>query len=410
MKLTTFICIVLVAAVPNTAFGISLGGELSTAYEVSQNADNETYGTWENTLRIDNLEVISPYLGAAFYGKYTREDEESNTDIFSAFLQYSSFQRAIEVKLGRFSLVDNRFLTLDGAEFTIRTDYYVGATVFAGSPNYFDVEGRHINETFRDTGAELYGGKLFLNGVKDTTGYLSVSKEEDDKATVQELVNAGIGRSFSLGDTTFNTSGKMAYDTRQNHIYKGALRAYLKYGNLSVIVDGTRYDAREGINDDNELVLTNFSTGLEDRLSYTLQYGPTKNIIVYQSAAFTKIEVTGGEIVDGEIVKLGVDLDYFKKIGVTGNVEGYYYSSEVSDASGGSVVLDWNITGKFRLNIESEVLALDKSTDNETVYTLYFSTGYDIVKDFTVSIFGENNQGTKYLPENRYGIAAAYRF
>lgn len=405
-----FVCILLLMAAPAAAYGFYAGGELSTAYELSKESDQGTKGLWENSLRLDNAELFTPYLGLNFYGKYSLDDDDDFTDIYSAYLYYSSFQQSVELKLGRFDYVGNSFLTLDGAELTMRTDYYFGATVFAGSPEYFDTDDRHINETFRDTGERLYGGKIFLNGVKKTTGYISFSKEELNEDTVQELAGMGLGRSFSLGAVQFNTGGKLTYDTKQNDIYKGDLRLYTQYKKLTVIAGGTRYNVQDGSSYENELVISNFLSGKEDRLSYTVQYAFTDNITGYQSTIYSNMEVVEGKVVEGEIYKLGMELDYFKSIGLSGNIEGYYYTNKVSDASGGSVAAQWHITRKLRLNFETELLTMENTDVEETVYLTYLSAQYDIQKDLTVSIFGENNNETAYLPENRYGAKVAYRF
>ncbi len=420
MKLIGLFCMILTMAMATAVYGLPIHGELFTAYELSNDEDEDTQTLWENYLRIDNAALIGPYLDLSLFGKYAQDDGESYTDIYSANLHFSSFQNAIELNAGRFAYVENRFLTLDGAALTVRTNYYFGAAVFAGIPRYFDVDDRHINETFRDTGDRLYGGKLFLNGVKNTNAYVSYSKEESDEYTVQELVGAGIDQFFILGRAEFNAGAKMAYDTEQEDIYKGILRLHMTYGRLTVLADGTRYNVQEGTDYANELVISNFSAGREDRISYAVKYAITENIIPYQSTILTNIEVVGAETLDGEIYKLGVDIDYFKKIGVTSNVEGYYYNSEVSSATGVSMALKWSITRVLRMTFEGEFLSLayaaiddtidDTDETDETVYSVYMSAEYDILKDLTVIIYGENNQETRYLPENRYGIKAAYRF
>jgi hypothetical protein len=410
-------------AMSTGAYGFSIDGELSTAYEWSKDEDEETETLWENYLRIDNAALIGPYLDVSIFGKYSQEggddgqDGEEYTDIYSAYLHYSSFQGAVELNAGRFPYVNNKFLTLDGGEFTVRTDYYLGATVFGGIPKYFDMDDRHINETFRDTGDRLYGGKLFLNGIKFTNAYVAVSREENEEQIIQELIGAGIDQGFNLGRAAVTAGAKMAYDKELEDIYRGVIRLHMTYGDLTVLTDGTRYNVQEGTTFENELVISNFSVGQEDRLSYTVKYAVTESIIPYQSTVLTRMEVADGAIIDGEIFKLGVDIDYFKKIGVTSNVEGYYYNSEVSTANGGSLALEWNITRSLRMIFEGELLKLENpaTTDetyetDEEVYSVYLTAEYDILKDVTVSIFGENNKETRYLPENRYGIKAAYRF
>jgi len=404
--------LILLLLYSSSAYCFNIDGTLTTSYEVSKDKGKDTEGLWENYLSIDNASLYDPYVGVHFYGRYAQDDEnESYTDIYSAYMDFSSFQKALEIKLGRFAYIGNRFLTLDGAEVTLRTDYYAGVTVFAGSPEYFDSDGRHVNETFRDTGDRLYGAKLFLNGVKDTTGFVSYSKEENDSDIVQEMLGLGLGRSFTFSDLlTFKADGKMEYDTQESALYKGVLRLFLKYDKLSVITDFSTYEVKDGSSYEDELIISNFSTGKQDKYAFTIQYDITKNISPYQSTVFSKIEMPSSEVVNGEIYKLGVDLDYYKEIGVSANVEGYYYNSEISNAKGGSFVIDWSLTKALRINFESEMLRLENSKTSQTIYSIYGEVAYDLLKNLTLSTYAENNQETRYLPENRYGVKAAYSF
>jgi hypothetical protein len=411
VKLFRLFLIFILLCAGSSAFAFSLGGSFSSSYEISNDKGEDSESLWENYLLIDNAELINPYLGFNFYGRYAQEDDDTYSDVYSAYLEFSSFQKALEIKAGRFSYVGNRFLTLDGIEATFRSDRYFGVTLFGGSPEYFDADDRHINETFRDTGDRLYGAKVFLNGVKNTTGYVSYSKEEDDGDTIQEMLGLSLGRRFNFDkDVYLSTDAKIEYDTEENDIYKGVIRAYIQMHKLRFIGDYTRYNVQDGSSYEEELVISNFSTGEEDRYSFTVQYAVTPNISVYQSTVRSEIEITSGENVTGEIYKLGVDLNYFKTIGVTSNIEGYYYNSEVSNAKGASFILDWNLTKELRLGLESEMLRLENSKTEDTVYSILAEAEYEVIKDLTLSIYGENNQETRYLPENRYGVKAAYSF
>ena len=406
----TFIILFLFSS---TAFAFNIGGEFSSSYELSRDKGKQTEGLWENYLRIDNAKLYDPYVGFNFYGRYAQDDDnDSYTDIYSAYMDFSSFQKAVELKVGRFSYVGNRFLTLDGAELTVRTDYYLGVTAFAGSPEYFDADDRHVNETFRDTGDRLYGAKVFLNGVKDTTGFVSYSKEENDDTTLQQMLGLGLGRRFVFSDKSYFTAdGKMQYDTEENNIYKGVLRMSYVYNNkLTIITDFSTYDVKDGSSYEQELVISNFSTGKEDKYAYTVQYAVTEHISPYQSTVRTRLQMPSDEVVDGEIYKLGVDVDYYKAAGIRSNVEGYYYNSDISNAKGGSFALDLSLSKALRLSFESEMLRLENTTTTDTIYSVYADAEYDFMKYFTLSVYGENNQKTRYLPENRYGVKLAYRF
>ncbi|QAR32574.1 hypothetical protein EP073_03880 [Geovibrio thiophilus] len=415
-----FLIFVLLAGSVQNAYSFSIDGSFSTSYESSEEKGGDTEGTWENTLILDNVKLINPYLGFNFHGTYSEEDGESFTDIYSAYVEFSSFERALEIKLGRFSFMGNRFLTLDGAEATVRTDWHFGVTAFGGVPEYFDSDDRHINESFRDTGDRLYGGRLFLNGVKNYTGYVSYSKEEDGDRTIQELMGLGLGRRFvSLRDKTvfLSLDGKIDYDMEDDEVYRGMARVYARYKKLGLIADATRIRVEDGSERLGELIITNFSSGKEDRYSYTVEYAINDHYTVYQGTTHVVLLNNFGEWVTGDIYKFGASVDHFKSHGLTSDIEMYIYDGSDSEANGVSFSLDWSILRELRFSFEAEyigrseikngTIGMDKE---ESIYSIYGELEYDVIKDLAVSVYAENNRETRYLPENRYGVKATYSF
>lgn len=395
------------------SYALNVDGSFSTSYEVSNDKGHQEEGLWENYLKLDDVSLYNPYLNFNFYGRFANNDGtgESYSDVYSAYLDFSTFERAFEFKLGRFAYIDNKFLTLDGAMATVKSDKGLGVTMFAGAPQYFDADDRHINETFRHTGDKLYGGKVFLNEVKDTTGFLSYSKEMDGDDTLQELVGFGVGRVlYDKSDSKVDFDGKLEYDTDTKDIYRGIARLYAKHKKLTLITDFTRYNVKDGTNYSEELIISNFATGKEEKYALTMQYALTDNITPYTSVKRTQMEIASGDVVKGEMYTLGTELNYFKESGISSSVEGYYYNSEVSNAKGASAKVDWSVTKTFRMALESELMRLENTSTNETVSSVYLKAEYDMTKDLTLSIYGENNKDTRYLPENRFGVKAVYSF
>lgn len=407
-----FILLTVLLCFSAASYAFNIDGMFSTAYEVSNDKGEDSENLWENYLSIDNAKVYDPYLGLNFYGRYADDDDYgSSTDIYSAYLDYSNFQSQLEIKLGRFAYVGNRFLTLDGAEVTYRTESYFGVTGFAGAPRYFDSDGRHVNESFRSTGDKLYGGKIFLNGVKNTTGYISYSKEDKDSDTLQEFLGAGLGRRFDFGDKKYILiSGRTEYDMEENDMYKGNFRVHGSYDKLNVIYDFTRFNVQDGSAYEDELIISNFSSGEQDRYSLIVQYALNQNLTPYVSGVYTELKMPSDEEVGGDIYKAGLEFNWFKEYGLTGNIEGYKYESDVSNASGGSLVFDWYVRKELLLTFESEMLRMENSKTEDNIYSVYLEAAYSVTKDLTVSVYGENNQETRYLPENRYGVKAVYSF
>ena len=402
------------------SFAFDFNGSLSVQYEQTKEDEeyNEDENTLENRLILSDTELVKRYLSFNFYGTYTYEDNENSdnekfTDIYSAYLDFSSFENKLHIKAGRFSFINNSFMTIDGIETTYRTNNYFGVTLFGGIPKYLDKDDRYINEEFRDTGERIYGGKVFLNGVKNTDGYLSYSLEEDDSKTVQELFGAGLGRDFRdfyLKDLNMSLDGRLDYELNESEIYKADLRAGFDYKKLGLILRFTRFNVKDGYRNDRELVISNFSTGKEDRYSYTIEFKATDNIRLYQGLIHTLVEYPSGEWVRGNIAKGGADFSYFKEIGVITGFHGYYYDSELSSAEGAGGYVDWNITNNLKWTTEGEYVNLDNWNEDSNLYSLFTELEYILANKYTFTLYYENNEETRYLPENRAGAKFKYTF
>lgn len=399
------------------AHSFEFNGRFSTKYEYSNDDNRYDRNRWENILILDNTEIIKNYLNFNFYGKFYVEDKDGDTkdftDIYSGYLDFRTFENRFHLKVGRFNYINNTFMTIDGAEATYRTDYYFGITLFGGIPKYLDKDDRHINDEFRETGEVIYGGKLFLNGVENTTGYLSYSREEDDSNTVQELLGAGVGRTFIdlfVKDLKLNIDVKMDYELNEDELYKADIKGSLEYKKFVLILGYTRFNVKDGFRGGRELVISNFSTGREDRYFYTIEYWINENIKIYQGLVHTLVKYPSGEWVSGNIVKAGADFSYFKEAGVFTGINGYYYENDIANAGGAGYYLDWNITNDLKWGVEGEYVKMNHWNDDYGIFSFYTDLEYKISKHYLLGAYFEKNEKTRYLPQERVGVKIEYIF
>jgi len=399
------------------AHSFEFNGRFSTKYEYSNDDNRYDRNRWENILILDNTEIIKDYLNFNFYGKFYVEDKDGDTkdftDIYSGYIDFRTFENRFHLKAGRFNYINNTFMTIDGAEATLRTDYYFGITLFGGIPKYLDKDDRHINDEFRETGEVIYGGKLFLNGVENTTGYLSYSREEDDSDTVQELLGAGVGRTFIdlfVKGLKLNIDTKVDYEINEDELYKADIRGSLEYKKFVLILGYTRFNVKDGFRGGRELVISNFSTGREDRYFYTIEYWINENIKIYQGLVHTLVKYPSGEWVSGNIVKAGADFSYFKEAGVFTGVNGYYYENDIANAGGGGYYLDWNITNDLKWGVEGEYVKMNHWNDDYGIFSFYTDLEYKISKHYLLGAYFEKNEKTRYLPQERVGVKFEYIF
>lgn len=95
MKLLRLV-IILFLSLTAYAYAFNINGNVATSYEVSKDKGEDSEGLWENFLTIDNAKPLDPYLGFTFYGRYAYDEsiQEDYTDIYSAYVDFSSFQDA----------------------------------------------------------------------------------------------------------------------------------------------------------------------------------------------------------------------------------------------------------------------------------------------------------------------------
>jgi len=405
------ILILLVFACYGNAYKVD--GSFETAFS-SESNDSENTIKSENYFNLNNLNIYGNLFKFNFSGKYTyadkEEDSESLTEIYESYMSYSTFENKFSLKAGRFTNFTNRFMTIDGLNLEYNTNDYFGFEVFGGIPKFLFREDRYIDKQFRDTGDRIYGGKVFLNGIKKLDSYIQYSKEYDQEKTLQELVGAGLRHFVQLTDNVkILYSAKGEYELEYERLYRGDGYLKLSAGNFQISFSASRFNVKDGYSGERILVISNFSTGKEDRYSYSILYNFKGFLKVYQSTMRSYVQYPLDNWMKGDVYRAGLFLDYFANKGFLFDINFYYYDGELSDAKGAASKIDWSITNKLKFIFNGEYVKKDNWNDSENLYSLYTKAEY-LFKKLTLSIYAEKNKNTIYLPDRRFGISARIIF
>lgn len=375
----------------------------------NQKEKNEVYNILETYLNVDEVAVYKRYVNLNFDGKFTYNDskyeEKYNTDIYSLYFDISNFEKNYELKLGRYSNINNRFMVIDGVDFKYTSKQYFGVDLFGGIPKYITKDDRYINQEFRDTGDRIYGFKIFTNQIKDFNSFLGYSKELNEHVTVQELLSVGGNFRYNFNDDfKFDINALMDYEMNFDQLYRVDAKADFGIYKLEGYLSASKFDVKDGYREDRRVVITNFSSGKEERYTYHLEYPINNNFKIYHGLTHTYLQYSSGEWGEGEIIDVGMNLSLIERYGISIDFGAYRYDSALADANGINIKTDWYMTNRLKSILKFEYVNFDKWDYSKNVYSFNYDLSYKFSKNMSIVTFVEKNSKIVYLPERKIGV------
>jgi len=412
------IAVVIVLVFPSIIYGTDVTGKYTAIYQGREDRDGEKESIFDNYLRLDINNLFNPDISVHAYGKYGHgfNNDFSDGDVYYLYLQYRTFEGRTDLRLGRFPIETHRFLTVDGINATLRPEGIIGVSAFAGQPRYLEIDPDRFHREFRDTGDYIFGGKVFLQGMKGLRANVSYSREGNGENVYRDLLGAGAGKDFNLKvfDTDVRISSDVLadYNTDKSNMDKLTGRVNVFFDKkVRVILGADRYNVKEDYPEGRELIMSLLSTGREDRLSYTIFYDITENLAVYQASTFTRLEMPDGEWHRGTIIKGGINGNFLKEAGLDFGVGVYRFDSFVAKASGVTTEIKWHLSGKW--TFEGGVEAVSFNTpfrDSKTATTVTGEVKYSPNRRMNVAVFAEQSDNPEYTSDFRAGIRVEYNF
>lgn len=405
-------------ALPFPLHAADIGGAFSSLFESRKDRDGARETVLDNYLRFDVDKLPIAPLSFHAYGKYGYEANGgfSSTDVYQLYAQYRTFQGSTDVKVGRFPLESNRFLTLDGAYLTLRPESRVGVSVYAGQPRYLELYSDNLSKTFRTTGDYLYGGKVFLQGVEGVRANVSYSREGKDGVVFREIAGVGGGKDFKfslLGSAVKLAADASAdYNNAQSALDKLTARLFFTFDKkFRLIVQADRYDVRDEYPAGRELIISLLSTGREDRLFYTATYELSPKFAIYQGSVFTGLRMPDGSRQTGTIVRGGVTGNFIKPAGLDFDAGLYHFESFMSKASGASLNLKWRPINRWSTEAGCEIVSVNAPFVTEKIAkTFTAQIAYSPVSRLKLALFTERSDNPEFRSDFRTGLRLDYNF
>ncbi|MDR2884146.1 MAG: hypothetical protein LBV09_03465 [Deferribacteraceae bacterium] len=307
--------LVMSLAIPS--YAIDFGGFITSGVESVEN-DDESSMALNNYLNLNVNQIGVPDLSFYGYGRYNvnLKDDQSFGDLYLGYLEYRTFQGATDIMLGRFDLVTNRFMTLDGISATQVLPFHVGLSAFVGVPRYKDAE--ELDDEFRMTGALAYGGKIFLSGVNALQLNVNFYNEEGDNGTEDETIvykrTVGAGGAYfkNFGTTVdpvaLTVEALADQDIENDVLARMSARIAFQYHRFQVAISGDSFDVEDQYPMDRELIIRMISSGEETRYGATANIDLFRWLNLYAGYTMTSVEMRSGYDSDGSIIRAGADL------------------------------------------------------------------------------------------------------
>jgi hypothetical protein len=341
------------------------------------------------------------------------ENADSYGELYLGYLQFKSLKGTTEIQLGRFDLVTNRFMTLDG--FKIYQAFpWAGFSAYVGMPRYKEAEER--DDEFRtDLGDLSYGGKIFFTGIPAVQAniayYAETGKDAEDNYTVyRETLGGGLLFYKTLKDNlSFTADFHAEHDLQNDALARASAKFTGQFGRISTMLFVDYYDLYDTYPEGRELLIRMMSTGQETRYGADFYIELAPWLDVYGGVTHTEVTMRGGEVNSGQIYTLGADL-VFDKAGFKSTVEGYNYDSVVSTVSGVMGNIKWHLSLDSYLEVTGEMAWFrngrndNQASSLEGRYTLY------LFQNISLSAYGQTGSENRYVDRSRWGGDIKYEF
>jgi hypothetical protein len=408
------------------AYGMYVGGFASTAIEsvtyTTVSGEEVTSVRWNNYLNLGVGELVGMReLSFYGYGRYNVgiQDEDTFGDLYLAYLDYRAFQNATHIMLGRFDLINNRFMTLDGVSATQRLPFYVGLSGFVGVPRYREVVDS--KDEFRMTGAMAYGGRVFLSGIESFQANVNFYNESGDDDNGDNIVykrTVGAGGSYFKNYGTLVEPKSVAaealvdQDVENDVIQRISTRLAGQYYAYQMIVFYDKFDVRDQYPEHREFVIRLLSNGKETRYGGRAMVDVTDWLNLYGGLTLTTI--SKGEVVeisyDGMITKLGADIS-LPYSGLSTGAEYYYYGSDLEKANGVTAYMDWQFARDFILYLGADYAWVTEGTVEREAYSVECRLSAWLTQDIMSTALVQVGDGdSKYVDNLRWGLQVKYVF
>ncbi len=409
---------VLIGLLAQAAAAAEISGNYSALIEDRETRNGTRESLLLNYLSFDAVRVGMPALSLHGFAKqaYDWRRSDSATGIYYLYANHRSFEGRSDLKLGRFPLESHRFLTLDGAQLTILTQRPWGYSLYAGQPRYLEVDEERLERQFRDTGAYLAGGKIFLQGYEGVRANASYSREGGGGEIHREIVGLAGGKDFfpllAGRERTLALDGSLDYSPEQAAPDRMSARLFLIWSEkLRGVLQADRYHVRDNYPAGREMIISLLSSGREDRAQYTLTYDFSPEIALYQAAVLTEMEMPDGAWRQGTIIKGGVSGNYREARGIDFDAGLYHFASHQAEATGVALSMRYTSRALWDLLLGLELVRIDAPfrRDNEA-RTISAEIGYTPAPNWKLAGYLEQSDNPEFKSDFRTGLRLEYLF
>jgi len=362
-----------------------------------------------------DMSVVNPEHNVGFNtflrGREVFNGDQESLDIYNAFLEFGNDERTYEVRLGRQINTESvNFVLMDGALVRAKPIDGLEVVAYGGyQKRNWQPDPEEPTDSFG-----IYGVKLKTDAILGSLISVGYELYDPDDFSTRQFVNVAFNRVvpftdyadvYALAEIDVGEGNLGLLTTGVGITVLRSLYLNLEYDNYNL--DQDRQDFQL------DPIFDLFSYGRMQQAKAAVTYVPTNYLEIKGSYAFSHYDVIPGDSSNGNIARLGFDVDFWQQIGLRA-FQGFYYIEGGGDndyAIGTNTSVYEQVTSDFELQFAFAYAYYDKITNQSGNAFSYIVGGeYVLIRNLVMRTAVEFNTNPDFGKDVRVDLGLSYYF
>ena len=362
-----------------------------------------------------DLSVVNPRNNFSFNsflrGREVFNGDQESLDVYNAFLQFGNDARTYELRIGRQINTESvNFVLMDGALARIKPIEGIELVAYGGyQKRNLQPDPEEPTDSFG-----IYGIKLKTDAILGSLISVGYELYDPDDFSTRQFINVTFNRVVPFTDFA-DVYGLAEIDIEEGNL--GLLTAGVSVTVLRSLYVNLEYDTYNLDQDRDEFLLDPifdlFSDGRMQQAKVGITFVPTTYLEINGSYAFSHYDVIEDDSTNGNIVKMGLNFDFWRQIGLRA-FQGFYYIEGAGDndyAVGMNTSIYEQLTSNWQLEFAFAYAYYDKITNQDgNAFSYIVGSEYVLFRNLVMRTAIEFNTNPDFEKDVRVDLGLSYYF
>ncbi len=362
-----------------------------------------------------DLSAVSPEHNISFNtflrGREVFNGSQESLDVYNAFLEFGNDAKTYELRVGRMLNTESvNFVLMDGAMARIKPIDGLEVVAYGGyQKRNLQPDPEEPTDSFG-----VYGVKLKTDAILGSLISVGYELYDPDGYSTRQFVNVAFNRVVPFTDYA-DIYGLAEIDVGEGNL--GLLTAGVGITVLRSLYVNLEYDNYNLDEDRDEFrldpIFDTFSEGRMQQAKVGITFVPTTYLEINGSYAFSHYDVIADNSTNGNIVRLGFNVDFWQQFGLRA-FQGFYYIEGAGSndyAVGMNTSVYEQITSDWQLEFAFAYAYYDKITNQDgNAFSYILGSEYVIYRNLVMRTAIEFNTNPDFDKDVRVDLGLSYYF